>query len=1055
MIQRTIAWSVANRLLVFTGTVAITVCGFWAMQHAPLDALPDGSDTQVIISTEWPGRSPDLIETQVTSPLVASLVATPRVRSVRGVTDFGVSFVYVIFDDGTDTYWARSRVLDQLRTARVDLPEGIEPTMAPAASAVGRVFEYALVDVSGRHSLDELRTLQDWTLRSALASVRGVAEVASIGGSVKQYQVNLDPARLSALNISPKQIVEAIRASNDDVEGRALEFSGREYIVRARGSLTSIEDIRQVALGATGAGTPLRVGDVAEVRIGPDSRRGIAELDGKGEVVGGIVIMRVGQNALTVIEAVKQRLSDVQRTLPEAVSVVPVYDRSELISSSISTLQRILVEEAIVVSLVVIVFLLHLRAALIPLITLPVAVLATFIPLWALDVNVNIMSLGGIALAIGVLIDAAIIMVENGHRTISERTAKADPTATILRATRDIGRAVFFSLAVIVVSFVPVLLLEGQEGRLFRPLALTKTFAVAAVTLLAITLVPALMVALLRPSEQQRRRNPITELLASGYEPVLRFALRRRLTVLALTAAIVPLTALLIPRIGTEFMPALYEGAVLYMPTAPAGVSITEVTRVLQVQDQILSAFPEVVHAFGTAGRATTATDNSPLSMVNTTVTLKPRREWRAGLTFEALQAEMDAALQMPGFPSTWTQPIRNRVDMLSTGIKTPVGLKILGSDLRVIQELSERVESILRTLPGTRGAYAERVLDGHFLDVRINREAIARHGLVIRDVQDMIQTAIGGKTIARTTEGRERYPINVRYQYDFRSNTSALEQLVIKTPAGGQVFLGQVASVVVTTGPAMIRNENGLLAGYVYVDTETADIGAYVSRAKKALNTQLKLPAGYLIDWSGQYELQLRAASRLRVIVPIVLLTIFFLLQLMFRSSSEALTVMLSVVYAMTGGVVLQWLLGYQFSVAVCVGYIALFGVAVQTGVIMVVYLHEAVTRRLHSGRRFTEDDIYEATVEGAVLRLRPKLMTVTATIAALLPIMWSTGVGADLLKPIAAPIIGGMITSALHVLIITPVIFYLMQRHAFRRGHLAFRAIPESHDAGDLARH
>ncbi len=1041
MVDRTIAWCVANRFLVCVGAVFLTAWGIWAMRHTPIDAVPDVSDVQVIVSTEWPGRSPDLVEAQVTYPIVAALLSTPKVRSVRGVTDFGVSFVYVIFDDSTETYWARSRVLEHLQMLRGALPDGATPTMAPDTTGVGWIFEYALVDEGGRYGLDELRGLQDWTVRYGLASVRGVAEIASIGGFVKQYQVNLDPDRLSGLNLSPKEVVDAIRASNNDVEGRVLEFAGREYMVRARGQLSSIEDIEQVAVGVGVGGTPIRVADVADVRIGPDFRRGIAELDGRGQVVGGIVIMRVGENALGVIERVKRRIADIQRTLPEGVLLVPVYDRSDLIHGSISTLRRMLVEEVIVVSLVVIAFLFHVRSALIAVITLPIAVVASFIPLSYMGVTANIMSLGGIALAIGVLVDAAIVMVENGYRRVAEDADAlgASPAVVVTGAARQVGRAVFFSLAVMVVSFMPVFLLEAQEGRMFRPLALTKTFGMAAATLLAITLVPVLMVLLLRrDAEGVKQPNPLTRFCARLYEPSLRLALRNKWTFLILNAAVIPLTALLLPTLGHEFMPPLYEGSLLYMPTAPPGLSITDATRLLQTQDRVLRRFPEVERVFGTVGRATTATDNSPMGMVNTIVTLKPRDKWRSGLTVEDLQAELDSALHVPGLPNVWTQPIRNRLDMLFTGIKTPVGIKILGSDLTVIQELGLQIERILRTVEGTRTAYAERAADGYFTDIQIDRSAIGRHGLTIQDVEEVIQTAIGGSNIGRTVEGRARYPINVRYQHDFRADVPALERVLIKTPTGSQIALGQLADIVVTTGPAMIRDEGGMLAGYVYIDTATRDLAGYVDRAQKAIETHVRLPVGYMLDWSGQYEYQLRASQRLRLIIPVVLVTIFMLLYLAFRSAGEALIVMLSVIYAMTGGVVLQWLLGYQFSVAVWVGYIALYGVAVQTGVIMVVYLHEALDRRLQTGEPLTEADLCEATVSGAVLRLRPKLMTVAATILGLLPILWSSGIGSDVLKPIAAPIVGGMVTSAVHVLIITPVIFFLLKRRSLRRGSL-----------------
>ena len=1042
MIGRIIDWCATNRFLVFTGTAVATLWGVWAMTATPLDAVPDISDVQVIVSTEWAGRSPDIIEDQVTYPIVTALLSAPRVRTVRGFTDFGISYVYVIFEDRTDIYWARSRVVEYLQGIRGRLPEGINPTIGPDATGVGWVFQYALVDDSGQHNLAELRGMQDWFLRYALASVDGVAEVASIGGFVKQYQVNLDPNKLASYGKSVRDVVQAIRSSNNEVEGRLLEFSGREYMVRGRGYLTSLDDIRRVALGADSKGTPIRVGDVANVELGPDIRRGVAELDGKGEVVGGIVVMRFGENALRVIERVKDKLAEIRGALPDGVRIVPTYDRSGLINESIATLSRTLIEEAIVVSLVIILFLFHVRSALVPILALPVAVVGAFIPMYHLGVTSNIMSLGGLALAIGVLVDASIVMVENAYRHVSEPdqgVTYEDQPRAIVRAAKQVGRAIFFSLAIIIVSFVPVFLLEAQEGRMFRPLAFTKTAAMVGASLLSITVVPVLMVMLIRGRRlKPERANPVSRFFAWLYEPVLRAALRFKWTALLVNFAVVPLTIPLLFVLGSEFMPPLFEGSLLYMPTAPPGMSITEASRILQVQDRLLRQIPEVEQVFGTVGRGTTPTDNSPMGMVNTTVTLKDRYEWRAGMTFEKLQADMDASLQFPGFPNVWTQPIRNRLDMLLTGIKTPVGIKILGPNLDVIQGVGEQIEQALQNVPGTRSVYAERVSQGYFTDITIDREAIARQGLTIEDVQDVIQSALGGENVTQTVEGRERYPVNVRYGREFRDTLPALERVLVRTPTGANVPLGQLAEVSLTTGPAMIRDEDAQLAGYVYVDTATQDIGGYVDTAKAAIARTVQLPAGYTLQWTGQYEFQLRARERLKILVPIVFFVIFMLLYMTFHSVSEATIVMLSVVYAMTGGVILQWLLGYNFSVAVWVGYIALYGVAVQTGVVMVVYLHEALDKRLAQGGELTPRDVLDATINGSVLRLRPKLMTVTVVMASLVPIMWSTGVGSDVMKPIAAPIIGGMITSTIHVLIITPVIFYIMKSRALRRGTL-----------------
>ena len=1053
MIPRVIDWCARNRFLVFTGTVVLTVWGIWAMTSTPLDAVPDISDVQVIVSTEWMGRSPDLIEDQITYPIVTALVSAPRVRTVRGFTDFGISYVYVIFEDGTDLYWARSRVVEYLQGIRGRLPNGSNPTIGPDATGVGWVFQYAVVDDTGQRNLADLRGVQDWFLRYALASVDGVAEVASIGGFVKQYQVNLDPNRLAAYDKSVKDVVDAIRASNNDVEGRLLEFSGREYMVRGRGYLKSIEDIQKVSLGADARGTPVRVSDVADVRLGPDLRRGVAELDGKGEVVGGIVVMRFGENALRVIDRVKAKLVELKGSLPPGVRVVPTYDRSGLIRESIATLRRTLIEEAIVVSLVILVFLFHLRSALVPILTLPIAVVAAFIPMYYLGVNSNIMSLGGLALAIGVLVDASIVMVENAYRHISEPEhivgdASADESVAvvyheqpnaILVAAKQVGRPIFFSLAIIIVSFMPVFLLEAQEGRMFRPLAFTKTSAMVLASLLSITLVPVLMTIFIRGRRlKPESANPVSRFFAWLYEPILRLALRWRWAVLLVNFAVVPLTIPLALALGSEFMPPLYEGSLLYMPTSPPGMSVTEGTRLLQVQDRLLRRVPEVEQVFGMLGRGTSPTDNSPMGMVNTTVLLKARDQWRPGMTFEKLQAEMDAELQFPGFPNVWTQPIRNRLDMLLTGIKTPVGIKVFGADLTVIEGLGRQIEQILQSVPGTRSVYAERVAQGYFTDIRIDRDAIARYGLRIEDVQEMIQSALGGENITETVEGRERYPVNVRYARDFRESIPALERVLVKTPSGAKVPLGQLAAVELTTGPAMIRDEDARLAGYVYVDTATSDIGGYVDQAKAAIAQRLQLPAGYTLQWTGQYEFQVRARERLKVLIPIVFFIIFMLLYMTFHSVSEATIVILSVVYAMTGGIILQWLLGYNYSVAVWVGYIALYGVAVQTGVVMVVYLHEALDKRLRRGTELTPQDVWDATVEGSVLRLRPKLMTVTVVMAGLIPIMWSTGVGSDVMKPIAAPIIGGMVTSTIHVLVNLPVMFYLMKRRALRKGTL-----------------
>ncbi|RJR29580.1 MAG: efflux RND transporter permease subunit [Desulfobacteraceae bacterium] len=1082
MIENIIAYCGRNRFIVFLSVLLLTIGGVYALKGIPLDAVPDISDVQVIIYTPWEGRSPDLVEDQVTYPIVTALISAPKVKAVRGFTDFGFSFVYVIFEDGTDIYWARSRVLEYMQQFQGKLPPGANPAIGPDATGVGWVFTYALVDETGKHDLAYLRTLQDWYIRYSLASVGGVAEVASIGGFVKQYQVNIDPNRLSSYGLSIREVMDQIKRSNNDVEGRLLEFGGREYMVRGRGYVKSVADIEKIAVGTNERGTPILLRDIASVGLGPEIRRGIVELDGRGEVVGGIVVMRFGENALDVINRVKQKIREIEPGLPAGVKLIPTYDRSELIELSIKSLQKTLIEEIIVVSVIIVIFLLHFRSALVPIFALPIAVIASFIPMYFLDITSNIMSLGGIALAIGVLVDSSVVMVENAYRKLSEGTEaeKADSTGTIIRASQQVGRAIFFSLIIIIISFIPVFLLEAQEGRMFRPLAFTKTFAMAASSILAITLVPVLMTLFIRGKNLKPESvNPVSRFFNRIYQPFILLALRFKWTALIINFAVVPATALLIYfyPIGSEFMPPLYEGTIFYMPITSPGLSVTEAGKLLAAQDRILKSFPEVHSVFGKAGRAETSTDPAPFSMMETTVNLKPKTEWRTvekeysylpeslrptarkvfgaarTITFEELIAEMDSKMQFPGLQNSWTMPIRARIDMLSTGIRTPVGIKIAGADLNTIQELGTHIEMILKQVPGTRSVYAEKVAGGYFTDILINREEIARYGLTVGDVQDVIQTALGGMTITRTVEGRERYPVNLRYPREMRDDLEKLRRILVPISGGsggamgsgsggqgGRIYhvpLGQLAEIRMTTGPGMIRDENGMLTGYVYLDVVGRDIGSYVTEAKQIVRDQLKLPAGYSLIWSGQYEFKLRAEERLKILLPIVFFVIFILLYMTFHSAAEASIVMLSVLYAMTGGVLLQKILGYNFSVAVWIGYIALYGVAVETGVVMVIYLHEALDKKLQQGP-VGENEIREATIEGSVLRLRPKLMTVSTTLIGLLPIMWSSGVGADVMKPIAAPIIGGMITSTIHVLIITPVIFAIMKRSALKRGKL-----------------
>ena len=1084
MIEKIIDYCAQNRFLVLIVVFLLMLGGVYALKGIPLDAIPDISDVQVIVYTTWEGRSPDLVEDQVTYPIVTSLISAPKVKAVRGFTDFGFSFVYVIFEDGTDIYWARSRVLEYMQQITGKLPPDVTPVIGPDATGVGWVFTYALVDETGQHDLAYLRTLQDWYIRYALASVGGVAEVASVGGFVKQYQINIDPKRMSSFGISIREVMDKIKRSNNDVEGRLLEFGGREYMVRGRGYIKSVTDIQKIALGTNERGTPILLRDVADVSLGPEIRRGIVELDGKGEVVGGIVVMRFGENALDVIDRVKEKIKEIEPGLPKGVKIVPTYDRSELIQLSIKSLQKTLIEEMVVVSLVIVIFLLHFRSALVPIFALPIAVIASFIPMYFLRITSNIMSLGGIALAIGVLVDASIVMVENAYRKLSEGTEeeKKESSKTVIRAAKQVGRAIFFSLIIIIISFFPVFLLEAQEGRMFRPLAFTKTFAIAASSILAITLVPVLMTLFIKGKNlKPESENPVSKFFIKLYRPFIRWALKYKWTALIINFAVVPATVLLIIfyPIGSEFMPPLYEGTIFYMPITSPGLSVTEAGNLLAMQDRILKSFPEVHTVFGKAGRAETSTDPAPFSMMETVVHLKPKDQWRTvkkdysylpkflvplaqkvfgsarSITFEELVADMDQKMQFPGLQNSWTMPIRARIDMLSTGIRTPVGIKIAGSDLNTIQELGTHIEMILKEVPGTRSVYAERVAGGYFTDILIKREEIARYGLTVGDVQDVIQTALGGMTITRTVEGRERYSVNLRYPRELRDDVEKIRRILVPISTGGtegmgskgssgisggatsHVPLGQVADIVMTTGPGMIRDENGMLTGYVYLDVVSRDIGSYVIEAKQVVMDKLKLPAGYSLSWSGQYEFKLRAEERLKIVLPIVFFVIFVLLYLTFHSALEASSVMLSVIYAMTGGVILQKILGYNFSVAVWVGYIALYGVAVQTGVVMVVYLHEALDKKLHQGP-VAEKDIYEATMDGSVLRLRPKLMTVSVVLAGLLPIMWSSGVGSDVMKPIAAPIIGGMITSTIHVLIITPVIFALMKKNALKRGTL-----------------
>jgi len=1045
VISRWIDWCARNRFLVFTGTVLLVLAGIWNMRRIPLDALPDISDVEVIIHTSWAGEPPNIIEDQVTYPIVTTLLAAPSVSAVRAQTMFGDSYVFVVFQDGTDLYWARSRVLEYLQQIQGRLPEAVHPVIGPDATGAGWVYEYALVDHTHKYSLADLRSLQDWYLRYQLETVPGVAEVATIGGFVRQYQVNLDPDKLRAYNIPLSTVIDRVRASTNEVGGRLLELGGAEYMIRGLGYLHSLDDLASVPV-ATKNGTPVLIRDLGTVSFGPDIREGVAEWNGNGETVGGIIVMRYGMNALTVINGVKQKLAQIKGSLPPGVEVVSGYDRSGLIHDSIATLQRELIEEMIIVSLVIIIFLFHFRSAFIPILTLPIAVVASFIPMYYLHVSSNIMSLGGLALAIGVMVDAAIVMVENGYRHLAERQSEQhhgieepERRGILINAAKQVGPAIFFSLLIIVVSFLPVFMLQAQEGRMFKPLAWTKTLAVGFSSILAITLVPVLMILFIRGRLRPEARNPLSRITQAVYLPVLRLCLRYRKTTLLLNLIFLLVTLPIAFHIGSQFMPPLFEGSALYMPTALPGISIRQASQLLQEQDRIIRTFPEVESVFGTVGRSDSATDNAPLDMYDTTVMLKPRDRWPDGMTYEKLIQQMDAKLQFPGLSNTWTMPVENRLDMELTGIKTPLGMKIQGATLDGIQETGARIERVLSTLKETRSIFAERVSQGFYINVAVNREVAARYGLTVADVQQAVESGIGGEDVAENIEGRERYPINVRYNRDFRDDLDELRQVLIATPAGAQIPISEVATVSFSRGPAMIRDEDGQLTGYVYIDLNTNDYGGFVKQADAVLQQKLALPAGYTYTWSGEYEFELRAKKRLEVILPVVFFIIFLLLYMVFHSVTEATVLIFPTIYALTGGLILQRILGYNFSVAVWVGYIALFGIAVETGVVMVVYLHEALDRRIASGVPLRHEDIEAATIEGAVQRLRPKLMTVCVVLASLIPILLEAGVGSDVMKPIAAPIVGGMITSTIHVLILVPVFFALMKERALRRGNLS----------------
>jgi Cu(I)/Ag(I) efflux system membrane protein CusA/SilA len=1024
MIARLIALSARHRLLVVAIVALATGAGVWSLRRTPLDAVPDLSDVQVTVFTEWMGRSPDLVEDQITYPIITTLVGAPHVTAVRGQSMFGMSFVNVIFQDGTDIYWARSRVLEYMASIASKLPERVAPVLGPDATGVGWVFEYALVDESGRHDLSELQSLQDWTLRYALQSIPGVAEVASVGGFAREYQIDLDPARLRSFGVSLMQVTDAVRRSNNDVGGRVLEVSGTEHFVRGRGYVTRPADLEKVVLGSEN-GTPITLRDVARVRIGPAQRRGLAELDGKGQTVGAVVIMRYGENALNVIDAVKERLAELAPTLPDGVRVVPTYDRSTLIRDSITTLRHTLIEEMVVVALVIFVFLLHVRSTLIPALMLPIAVLLAFVPMAAMGLGANIMSLGGIAIAIGAMVDAAIIVVENVHKRLEQWdvAGRTVPRAEVVtRALTEVGRPIFFSLLVITVAFLPVFTLEGTEGRLFKPLAFTKTFSMAFAALLSVTLVPAIAALFIRGKIHPEESHPITRALDRVYAPVCRFALRFRWPLIIGAGALIAATVPVARRLGSEFMPPLNEGTLLYMPTAIPGMSDTSAGDVIQRMDRVLKGFPEVERVFGKAGRFSTATDPAPLEMFETIVQLKPQGAWPAGETWEDLVTKLDAAMQFTGMPNVWWMPIQTRTEMLATGVRSPLGVQVLGPDVRGIDEVARQIEAALLTVPGTRSSFAERIGGGHYLDFDIDRDAAARYGLNVGDVEDAIETAIGGSTVTTTVEGRERYPVTVRYARDFRTSLPDLERVLVATPGGVQVPLGQVARLASRDGPAMLRDEGGRLYAYVFADTERP-IADYVRDARQAVTAKVKLPPGYRIEWAGQYRYLERAKARLAVVVPATLAIIFILLLINSGSAVEAAIVMLAVPFSLVGAFWLLSFLGYNLSVAVWVGIIALAGLDAETGIVMLLYLDLAWRERAPT----TRPEAREAILQGAVKRIRPKLMTVTTILAGLLPVLWSRGTGADVMKRIAAPMVGGVVTSALLELILYPALYMI----------------------------
>jgi Cu(I)/Ag(I) efflux system membrane protein CusA/SilA len=1035
MITKIIEFSAKNRFIVLLFVVGFTLWGWWCFKNTRMDALPDISDTQVIVYSTWMGRSPDLMEDQVTYPIVTALLSTPNVVAVRGFSDFGFSYVYIIFKDGTDIYWARSRVLEYLNQLTGKLPEGVAPQLGPDATPVGWIYQYALVDESGKNNLADLRTFQDWYLSFWLRAVPGVAEVATVGGFIKQYQINLDPVKVLAYKLSIPTIIDKIRMNNNDSGGRVIEFSGTEYMVRGRGYIKSTDDIEKIAIGTNANGTPILIRDIATVQIGSDMRRGLVDLNGKGEVVGGIVIMRFGEDVLKVLGRVKDKLKEIASAIPEGIKIVPVYDRSKLIKEAIETASWNLIEELIVVSLLIIVFLWHFRSALVPIITLPLAVLISFIPIYYFNIGLNIMSIGGIIVAIGDMVDAAIIMVDNAHKRLADWEQEGsigDRTKVIIDSAKEVGPAIFSSLIVISISFMPIFTLEAQEGRLFSPLAYTKNFAIFMSAVLAITLIPMLLPIFVRGRIIPEQKQPITRFFKAIYAPVLRIALMNR-KIVAIVAIILALTIIpLYKIIGSEFMPPLYEGSILYMPVTLPGISVTQASALLQQMDKKLKAFPEVSHVFGKTGRAETSTDPSPFSMMEIIVELKPKEFWRKGVTYKSLVDEMDKEMQFPGVTNAWTMPIKARNDMLTTGIRTALGVKVFGPNINKIEEIGKKIEMLSNEIPGTRTTYAERVAGGYFLDFEINREQIARYGMTIMDVNKIIESAIGGENIATTIEGRERYPINVRYLRELRDNPEKLKRILVTTPSGAQVPIAQLVTLKFQSGPGMIRDENGMLAGYVFIDIKDRDLGGYVDELKHAVQTKIKLPPGYMIAWSGQYEFMQRVYERLKLFVPLTLAIIFVLFYFTFRSMVETLMVMLGVPFALVGGFWFMLFLGYNMSVAVWVGFIALAGVAAETSAVMLAYLDTEYATQKKKGLMKTLPDLIEMVHQCAVSRIRPMMMAGLANILGLLPVMWATGIGADVMKRLAAPMVGGVFSALLLTLIVIPVIYVIWRWHS-----------------------